>query len=97
MQNKHDLAISDYETSEKFSPKDKNIKYNQLIAEGIVMIHQEKFEKALEKFDEAQKTISQGCPTEKIEPYIYRAMTFIEKVKSTNKRQSNKAVFLFLT
>lgn len=62
MQNKHDLAITDYEKSEKFSPKDKNIKYNQLIAEGIVLIHQEKFEKALEKFDEAQRTISQGCP-----------------------------------
>lgn len=43
MQNKHDLAIIDYETSEKFTPKDKNIKYNLLIAEGIVLIHQEKF------------------------------------------------------
>lgn len=32
MQSKHDLSITDYEISEKFTPKDKHIKYNQLIA-----------------------------------------------------------------
>lgn len=40
MQNKHNLAIADYEMSEKFTPKDKHIKYNQLIAEGIVFINE---------------------------------------------------------
>jgi hypothetical protein len=59
-----------------------------------VFIHEEGFEKALEKFDEAQKTISSGL-AEKIEPYIYRAMTFIEKVKSSSKRQSSKAVLFW--
>lgn len=51
MQNKHELAIADYEMAEKFAPKDKYIKYNQLIAEGIVFVHHEQFQKALAKFD----------------------------------------------
>lgn len=91
MQNKHELAIADYEMAEKFAPKDKYIKYNQLIAEGIVFVHQEQFQKALAKFDEAQTTISSGS-AQKIEPYIYRAMTFVEKIKSSNVRQPSKAV-----
>ena len=39
MQNKHDKAIEDYKTAEKYVPKDKSISYNQLIAEGIVMVN----------------------------------------------------------
>ena len=36
MQSRHGLAIADYEMSEEFTPKDKCVRYNQLIAEGIV-------------------------------------------------------------
>jgi len=62
---------------EKYSVKDKHVKYNQLIAEGIVLVEKEGFDQALEKFDQAQNTISFGAPTLKIEPFIYRAMTFV--------------------
>ncbi len=40
MQSRHGLAIADYEASERYVPKDKSVRYNQLIAEGIVYIHQ---------------------------------------------------------
>lgn len=61
MQSKHELAIKDYMSAERFVPKDKYTRYNQLIAEGIVNINHQNFQKALEKFDEAQTTISSGC------------------------------------
>jgi hypothetical protein len=32
MQNKHDLAIEDYKKAQIYLPRDKSIKYNQLIA-----------------------------------------------------------------
>ena len=38
MQSKHAEAIKDYEIAEKYHPKDKYIKYNQLTAEGIVFV-----------------------------------------------------------
>jgi tetratricopeptide (TPR) repeat protein len=86
MQNRHQLAIEDYLAAEKFTPKDKHVKYNQLIAEGIVAIQQGSFDQALATFDQAQATISVGSPLLKIEPFIYRAMTFIEKVRSAQGR-----------
>lgn len=43
MQNKHQLAIRDYQTAEKFTPKDRQVRYNQLIAEGIVLVQEENF------------------------------------------------------
>jgi tetratricopeptide (TPR) repeat protein len=84
MQNRHQEAIEDYKTAEQFVPKDKQISYNQLLAEGIVLVKGRKFEAALKKFDEAQVVISQ-TGAEKIEPLIYRAMTFAEKTKAALK------------
>ena len=79
MQNQHHLAIQDYLTAEKYSPKDKYIHYNQLIAEGIVKVNEQKYQDALDKFDQAQNVISAGSHNQnmKIEPFIYRAMTFV--------------------
>lgn len=47
MQNKHAEAIQDYQKAEKFIPKDRYISYNLLIAEGIVMVNNRKFNEAL--------------------------------------------------
>ena len=85
MQNKHELAIEDYITAEKYTPKDKFISYNQLIAEGVVKVNQKNFQQALEKFDQAQHVISNCSPNMKIEPFIYRAMTFVQKTKAGGK------------
>lgn len=43
------------------------------------MVNEKEYEKALEKFDQAQTVISQGGAPLKTEPFIYRAMTFAEK------------------
>jgi hypothetical protein len=81
--------------AEKFISKDKHINYNQLLAEGIVKVNNKDFEGALNKFDEAQNAISTGNPTMKIEPFIYRAMTFTEKIKTNIS--INKSVIIYVT
>lgn len=43
MQNKHSLSIDDYLQSEKYLKKDKHVSYNQLIAEGIVLVSSDHF------------------------------------------------------
>jgi len=40
----------------------------------------------LDKFDEAQKVISQGDSPLKTEPFIYRAMTFAEKTSNLGNK-----------
>ena len=77
MQNKHAEAIRDYQQAEKYIPKDRYISYNQLIAQGIVLVNNQKFNEALNKFDQAQTVASSSTGSTKIEPLIYRAMTFL--------------------
>lgn len=95
MQNEHQAAINDYLMAEKYTPKDKHITYNQLIAEGIVKVQQGQFENALEKFDQAQNVISVGNSSLKIEPFIYRAMSFVEKIKYKIVQQKSVSFCLF--
>jgi hypothetical protein len=58
-----------------------------------VHIQKGMFELALTTFDEAQNTISSGLTVLKIEPFIYRAMTFIEKVKAAHAQPSKSVSF----
>ena len=72
---------------------DKYVQYNQLVAEGIVKVKEGWFEGALGKFDAAQGVVSVGGG-QRIEPLIYRAICFIEKVKAG--RRGEKTVFFDL-
>ena len=43
MQNKHNLAVIDYQTAKKYFPNDASIEYNHLIAQGVVAVKEGKF------------------------------------------------------
>jgi tetratricopeptide (TPR) repeat protein len=63
------------------------------------MVQGKEYDKALEKFDEAQNVISQGGAPLKTEPFIYRAMTFAEKTRNMGSKddlQTLEEVFIAL-
>ena len=61
-------------------PLDIYAKYNKQLAQGIVEVNAKNYDKATNLFNAAEKTLI-GTGLNKIESYLYRGATHVQKAK----------------